>query len=228
MTSSPAISSQGVVFICSDDSYAYAFNETTGALIWRSEGLHFAMSLPALSPDESVIYSGTGGRDNGILYGLFTVDGSRAFAADSQSNAITSSPTLGLDGTVYFTADQLIFAVASNSTPLWQRKVPGVGNNDLSPALDDRSGLLYVYGEDVLALHTGNGSVAWKFPTGSGGSAEMALDSAGHLYAGAGNGVVYCLNATTGAYLSNYTSPTHNEIYSMAITPPTEDCASAL
>jgi len=95
-TGSPVIDKNGVLYLPARDNYLYALNPD-GLLLWRFNINDWGSDSPALAED-GTIYIGS--LDN-HLYAI-NPNGSLKWRFDAQDNIIDSSPTIGVDGTVYF------------------------------------------------------------------------------------------------------------------------------
>jgi eukaryotic-like serine/threonine-protein kinase len=96
VTSSPAIGSDGTVYIGSKDNKLYAINGKTGVKLWEFET---AQQSPAIGSDGTV-YVG-GGREGGKkLYAINGKTGVKLWEFET-GGTVYSSPAIGPDGTVY-------------------------------------------------------------------------------------------------------------------------------
>jgi hypothetical protein len=68
VTSSPAIGSDGTVYVGSHDNKLYAINGMTGAKLWEFEAGFYVQSSPAIGPDGTVYV----GSDDKKLYAIKT------------------------------------------------------------------------------------------------------------------------------------------------------------
>jgi outer membrane protein assembly factor BamB len=172
-TSSPAIDSQGIVYVTVDDGYLYAITPgaSDAALKWKAQitddGLGSPvtemacansytclLSSPAIGPDGSIYVGGYSAVDYAELYAI-NPDGSEkwhkplATAFNLTAAAIVSSPAVAADGTVY---------VQTNS-----------------------NGLLF-------AVNSINGNIKWTYPTTitpqAGGESSPAIAPDGTVYVG--------------------------------------------
>jgi len=100
----PVISSDGTIYVCGDDwLFAYRANGTRKWVIWMGA----YMASPAITKD-GMIYAikGSGGDTRSDTVCLLSPEGSIIFSIKLEDTRfITSSPTIGADGTVYVGAD---------------------------------------------------------------------------------------------------------------------------
>ncbi|GEM_PF-5607071 len=98
---------------------------------------------------------------------------------------IPSSPTIGQDGTVYFSSDSVVHAVNPDGTEKWRfkadamfrRAVPTLGNN----------GTVYVMSEnDSLYALNLDGSIKWTFGTSGNMDEKSVIGDDGTIYFNAG------------------------------------------
>jgi len=100
VSSSPAIGSDGTVYVGSDDSFLYAINGKTGVKLWQfyreSRRIGPSKSSPAIGSDGTVY---VGSRDK-KLYALNGKTGDKLWEFET-GGPVISSPAIGPDGTVY-------------------------------------------------------------------------------------------------------------------------------
>ena len=128
VSSSPAIGSDGTVYVGSMDKKLYAINGKSGVKLWEFEtgdseyGVH---SSPAIGSDGTVY---VGSMDH------------KVYALDGQSGAkqweyitgggVYSSPAIGSDGTVYVgSMDNKLYAIKTDSKGLAKSPWPMRGQN---------------------------------------------------------------------------------------------------
>jgi hypothetical protein len=105
IVSSPAISSDGTIYVGSNDSYLYSLNPE-GTLKWRYQTGSGIGSSPAIGSD-GTIYVGSGDH---YLYALNS-DGTLKWRYQTGNN-VGSSPAIGSDGTIYVGSwDNYLYAI---------------------------------------------------------------------------------------------------------------------
>jgi len=108
--SSPAIGSDGTIYVGSDKNDIFAWN-SDGSIKWVYPTRNDVNSSPAIGDDGTVFV----GSDDGFLYALNT-DGTEKWKYES-GNAIGSSPTIISDGIIYVgSSDGSLLAIGSKST----------------------------------------------------------------------------------------------------------------
>ena len=95
--SSPAIDTDGTIYVGSDDENLYALNPTDGSLKWKNTIGGGMRSSPAIGTD-GTIYVGSA---DGNLNALNPADGSLKWQYTTGYIIEYSSPTIGADGTIY-------------------------------------------------------------------------------------------------------------------------------
>ena len=100
IASSPAIGSDGTVFIGGGDRRIYALDGTSGTNKWEFLTNGSLYSSPAIGPDGSLVIAGGDGR----IIALNAATGARKWE-NRVGGVVYSSPAIGADGTVYFGCD---------------------------------------------------------------------------------------------------------------------------
>ena len=199
-SSSPVVAN-GIGYVGSNvgyDDYLYAFNATTGALLWSNTTGGDSLSCPAVS--------------NGVVYAFNATTGANLWNY-TMADLMLDSPAVA-NGVVYVggegMGDNLGNVYALNATSgalLWSYTTGGdVGFS--SPAVSN--GVVYVGSYAswnapslVYALDANNGSLLWSRQTRSGVQSSPAVAN-GVVYVGSWDGNVYAFNATSGATLWVY------------------------
>ncbi len=191
--SSPAIASDGTVYIGSNDNKLHAFN-SNGASKWTFTTGNWVDSTPAIGLDGTVY---VGSWDN-KLYAIDPIDGSKLWDFNT-SSSIISSPTIGSNGNIYFgSMDYFFYALNSSGTKLWEYFA---GQPISSSAALGRNGTIY-FGDENGTFHAVNpdGSTKWTYvadnvaDTNKSILSSPALDLAGNIYFGSGNGYCYSIS----------------------------------
>lgn len=113
--SSPAIASDGTVYVGSNDNKLHAFN-SNGTNKWTFTTGNWVDSTPAIGPDGTVY---VGSWDN-KLYAINPTDGTKLWDFNTSSN-VTASPAIGSDGRIYFgSKDYFFYALNSSGIKLWE------------------------------------------------------------------------------------------------------------
>jgi hypothetical protein len=109
--SSPAIGSDGTVYVGSWDNKLYAINGTSGVKLWEFETGGNVSSSPAIGSDGTVYV----GSQDKKLYAINGKSGVKLWEFETGSD-VTSSPTIGSDGTVYVGSyDNKLYAIKTES-----------------------------------------------------------------------------------------------------------------
>jgi len=192
VNSSPAIGSDGTVYIGSADNKLYAVNPAGGS-DWNFPTGLAVNSAPALGADGKIYF----GSNDVYVYALHP-DGGVKYWDYKTDGYVSSSPAIGADGTVYVgSGDENLWAFESDGDFLWKLKTGGdVGS---SPAVAS-DGVIYVGSDDgsLYAVDPADGSIKWSFKTGGKVSSSPAIGADGVLYVGSQDGCVYALDAADG------------------------------
>jgi outer membrane protein assembly factor BamB/subtilisin family serine protease len=198
VTCTPAVATDGTVYVGSDDGDLYAFT-AGGTVKWKFAAGGFDTSAAAVG-DDGTVYAGS---DDGSLYAL-TAAGALKWkytvptpSDPTLANAIASSPAIAADGSIYFKAeDNNLYALTAAGALKWTAAVPGASY--AAPAIG-ADGTIYV-GSDagVFSAFTPAGAVKWTFAADGAIYASAAIDAGGNLYFASLNGTVYSLNSGGG------------------------------
>jgi len=193
--SSPAIGSDGTVYVGSRDYKVYALNGTTGAKKWEFLTGSAVDSSPAIGSDGTVY---VGSFDNRV-YALNGATGAKKWEFLT-GDWVESSPAIGSDGTVYVGShDKRVYAL-NGTTGAKQWEFLTGDRISSSPAVGS-DGTVYIGSGDnkVYALNGATGAKKWEFLTGAWVGSSPAIGADGTVYIGSGDNKVYALNGTTGA-----------------------------
>jgi outer membrane protein assembly factor BamB len=186
VTSSPAVGTDGTVYLSSNDGYLYALNPD-GTPKWSyMAGGYFDNVSPALEANGTVV----DGASDGYLYCLNASTGALAWKFQA-SSAISTSPAIENDGTVYFHDDLNLYAVTSAGAQKW--RVPLNGHSYSSPVVGT-NGTIYVGSPTGLFLFDSSGNSLANLPTTAPVDGPCAIDADGTVYVGTTGGDAYALH----------------------------------
>ncbi len=179
--SSPAIGSDGTIYVGSFDNKFYAINPD-GSRKWEFAAENAVFSSPAIAPDGTVY---VGSYDN-KLYAL-NPDGSEKWSFVTGSTVL-SSPTISADGTIYIGSDDTkLYAINPDGSEKWEFATGG--GIQSSPAIGS-DGTIYVGSADnYLYAIDANGIQKWSFSTGGPITSSPSIASDGIIYVGAYDGL---------------------------------------
>ena len=128
VSSSPAIGSDGTVYVGSMDNKLYAINGKSGVKLWEFEtGGDVWASSPAIGSDGTVYV----GSYDDKLYAINGKSGVKLWEFKTGSYVV-SSPAIGSDGTVYVgSQDKKLYAIKTDSLGLAKSPWPMRGQNAL-------------------------------------------------------------------------------------------------
>jgi eukaryotic-like serine/threonine-protein kinase len=218
--STPAVV-DGHVYAGSADGYVYCLDASNGAKIWsypivdQEQRVISVDSSPTVVGDRVYIES----RD-GNIYCLDTTNGNKVWNYSTGVDVSSSSPTVD-GGYVYVgnNAGDVFCLTASNGAKVWKFTAGGAVH---SPAV--ANGCVYFGSADgnAYCLNASDGAKRWNYTTefNSNGPSHnyhwgnTVSDPAiayGKVYVGSSDFLVYCLDASNGAHIWNYT--TNAEVY---------------
>jgi outer membrane protein assembly factor BamB/ankyrin repeat protein len=199
--SSPAIGSDGTVYVGSNASKLYALDGKTGKINWqfktdKTEGTVITGSSPAIGTDGTVYTGSVNGRIHAI-----NPNGTKKWQIKLGGSAM-SSPSIGKDGTVYVGSfDSKFYALDGKTGKVnWFYKTGAAVES--TPAIS-ADGTIYFgsYDHKIYALDGKRGTKKWEFDTGVFVSSSPAIGSDGTVYIGTHHyrGRLYALNGKTGS-----------------------------
>jgi outer membrane protein assembly factor BamB len=184
--SSPAIGSDGTIYVGSYDHKLYAINPD-GTEKWNFMTGGIVRSSPAIN------YNGTiyiGSHDD-KLYAI-NPDGSEKWSFTT-GGQVRSSPTIGSDGTIYVGSwDHRVYAINPDGTEKWNFKTGYL--IDSAPAIGS-DGTVYIgsYDYKLYAIKP-DGLEKWNFTTGGGVRSSPAIGTDGTIYVGSAGNKFYAIN----------------------------------
>jgi outer membrane protein assembly factor BamB len=233
ITSSAALAADGsAVYIGTQDStgsYLDAFNPTNGTILWSNFLGGYVNSSPAVSAGDGTIYlTTTDGSTNGLfsinpathaINWLFQTDD--AYKNGSPSD---SSPAVGPDCTVYFLANNDLYAVSPNGQLAWFFPLPANATPNASPAIDAAGNVMLGSSDGYVYCISPSGGLQWIFDTGTGSTinSSIAVGSGGLVVAATQSGVLFAItngvsawqwtNSSSAAFLSSPAISQNNEV----------------
>ncbi|MBO36121.1 MAG: hypothetical protein CMO64_08020 [Verrucomicrobiales bacterium] len=205
--SSPAIGSDGTVYVGSGDKKLYAINGKNGDKLWEFETGSGWRSSPAIGSYGTVY---VGSRDN-KLYAINGKSGVKLWEFKTEGE-VRSSPAISSDGTVYVgSRDNKLYAINGNGVKLWDFETGSSVSS--SPAISS-DGTVYVGSRDnkLYAINGKSGDKLWDFETGDWVFSSPAIGSDGTVYVGSWGNKLYAINGKTGDKLWEFV--TGGEVYS--------------
>ncbi|MGD8613015.1 MAG: PQQ-binding-like beta-propeller repeat protein [Desulfobacterales bacterium] len=183
--SSPAVASDGTIYVGSNDNKVYAINPN-GTLKWDFLTGGDVRSSPAIASD-GTIYVGS---DDGILYAFNPGGPPAKWTRPNPVNAGAAfslgRPAIGTDGTIYV-SDQVsaLFAVRpTDGGVLWTYDL--VDDNRYMPSVDSARGNVYtdVAGNAIAAVNASTGIEKWRVGVGSDIDSTPVVGPDGTIYLG--------------------------------------------
>ncbi len=198
ISSSPAVSSTGIIYVGSFDHHLYAFYPN-GTEKWSFNAGHSVYSSPAIGSN-GTIYFGSGDEQ---LYAL-DPNGTEKWSFQTEG-FINSSPAIGKNGTIYIGSwDNNLYAIHPNGTEKWRFSTGSEVHSSPSIASD---GTIYVGSEDnkTYAVYP-NGTEKWKFSTGNNVQKSPSIGADGTIYVGSKDDNLYALYLENGTEKWNFST----------------------
>ncbi|KLO24246.1 hypothetical protein X275_00750 [Marinitoga sp. 1197] len=186
VASSPAIGTDGTIFVGSDDHYLYAINPD-GSLKWKFETNGSIFSSPAIGKDGTIFV----GSDDNYIYAI-NDNGTLKWKFKTEA-LIRSSPAIGADGSVFVGSyDNYLYAINPDGSLKWRFKT---GNWIYSSAAIGADGSVFVgsYDNYLYAINP-DGSLKWKFKTNGIVYSSPAIGADGTIYVGSYDNYLYAIN----------------------------------
>jgi outer membrane protein assembly factor BamB len=199
ITSSPALSSDGLVFVGSHDGRLHAIDRQ-GKLRWSFATGDLIFSSPALSAS-GAIYVGS---DDDFLYALDGKNGKSLWklragncaqtlgvGPDASRCDVDGGPTIGLDGTIYFGGDA-VYAVNPNGDLRW-RFATG-GHVSTAPAVMPDGTVIAGSMDNNLYAINKDGTKRWDFRARGDVESSPAIEEDGTIYFGSDDNKLYAIS----------------------------------
>jgi outer membrane protein assembly factor BamB len=196
--SSPAIGSDGSIYVGSNDNNVYAINPN-GSLKWQFGTGGDVRSSPAIASD-GTIYIGS---NDGFMYALDSGGGQKPGWPFNAGAAFSlGRPSIGPDGTIYFSALNTIYARNPDGSEKWTAVLgpsPGA-DNDYMPGVDPDTGRVYtdVSGNALAALNPADGSEIWRVGVRSDIDSTPVVGPDGTIYFGTDDDALALFAVTPG------------------------------
>lgn len=182
---SPAIGSDGTIYVGSMDNNLYALNPN-GVRKWSFKTGNSILSSPAIGSDGTIYF---GSLDNN-LYALYPT-GTKKWSYNT-GNWIRSSPAIGSDGTIYVgNMDHKLFAINPNGSKKWSYTTSSYV--DSSPALGSDGTIYVTSGYNLYAINP-NGSKKWTYTTYGYVDSDPAIGHDGTIYFTSEDTKLYAIN----------------------------------
>ena len=220
--SSPAIGSDGTVYIGCWDDYLYALDAHSFKLgptsyLWRYKTGSAVTATPTIGPD-GTIYVGS---MDGFMYAIWPEDGTKRWTfenVDDDLSPISAQAILDRTGTtLYFGSDAgILYAVDAATGDLqWSYAVPAGSGVDLnpdnplraiygSPVLGDNGELYFTCENGLLyRINRSNGTWSAEFPAEDSIFSSPVIGQDGLIYFAAADGYLYCVSYDASSGLLN-------------------------
>jgi outer membrane protein assembly factor BamB len=191
--SRPAVDiNSGLVMVTSDNKNIYALHINDGSEAW-----HYTTGGTingSLSFNNGLVFSGSG---DGYVYAIHENNGSFAWKKNTGAPIEFASPTLA-GSSLYIGNDSFtIYSLDQASGNInWHYQTGG--QILAKPAVDSNAGLVFLGANDhyLYALHTSDGSFAWKHLLND--SVGTAIFDNGAVFVGSSDGTIFALNEGNG------------------------------
>jgi outer membrane protein assembly factor BamB/DNA-binding MarR family transcriptional regulator len=195
---SPAIGSDGTIYIGNDDDNLYAINPD-GSKKWNFTTGNDIEASPTIGSD-GTIYVGS---DDCNFYAI-NPDGTEKWRFETGSDGLWfSSAVINSEGIIYVGFYKKMYAINPDGTELWNFTT----GDDVrsSPALSSDGSIYFGSFDHKLYSLNPNGTEKWNFTTNGRIHSSPAIDSDGTIYIGSRDNNLYAINQN-GTLKWNYTS----------------------
>ena len=189
VNSSPAVGSDGTIYVGSHDDKLHAIN-SDGSFKWAYTTVGYDVnSSPAVGSD-GTIYVGS----NDDKLHAINSDGTSKWSYTTLGD-VSSSPAIGSDGTIYVGShDDKLHAINSDGSFKWDYTTVGYDVNS-SPAVGS-DGTIYVgSNDDKLYAINADGTLKWSYTTGGDVRSSPAIGLDGAIHVGSDDRKVYVLRS---------------------------------
>ena len=190
LSSAPAISSDGTIYVGAGGGYLYALNSSNKSVKWVKEGVGNYMTSPVIGSD-GTIYSAYDSTFNAIY-----PDGTIKWNTTPLGGSIKyNSPAIGSDGTIYIGCDDnSLYAInLDDGSVKWNHPTGGVVES--SPSIGSDGTIYFGSADGKLYALDYSGSEKWNYSTGKsfqyGG---CAISSDGTIYIGTNGAEFIAIN----------------------------------
>lgn len=196
VSSSPAIGSDGDLYVGSADGRLFGFDSSGQAVAapYSTDGSVLSSPLIISYPAVSTSHVYIGSNDNNIYSLDLDLMMNWSYAA---ADYITSSPVGDQADLIYVGSfDRNLYALSSSGSLIWTYS--GGDRFESSPAVDS-SGNIYIGCDDArLYAVISGGSLRWTYTTTDRIASSPMIGSDGRVYAGSDDFRLYCLNSSGG------------------------------
>ena len=188
ISSSPAIGTDGTIYVGSCDYYLYAINPD-GTLRWRYKTANLIHSSPTIDSN-GTIYIGSSGK---YLYAI-NPDGTLKWKYNMSIWNWNASPSIGADGTVYVGGnDNYIYAFYTDGTLKWRYETGAWVTP--SPAIGADNTIYTGSSDHYLYALNPDGTLKWRYETGDWIPSSASIGADGTVYVGSGDQFLYAINS---------------------------------
>jgi len=183
LEATPAIGSDGTIYVGSSDKKLYAINPD-GSKKWEFVTGNAIDSSPAIATD-GTIYVGS----SGYLYAI-NPDGSEKWVFPV-GNSVPTYPAVAKDGTIYIGSSGYLYAINPNGTSKWKY---GTGYYGFTTPAISSDGTIYVGSSIYLYAINPNGTKKWGFTLKGNTSSTPSIGPDGTIYIGSYDYNLYAIN----------------------------------
>ena len=197
--SSAAIGADGTVYVGSNDNYLYAIHPVDdgaidgGTVKWQFESDGSIWSSPTIDQDGNLYF----GTSEGTLFSL-TPGGWERWRFDDTAGVIQGAVAIGMDGRIYFSSrDGYLYALHPDGSLDWEYNLGSMSNGSPTLGADGTVYLAVTNGRRLNAFEP-SGTLKWSYEWSFDAGADVwsqapAIDDAGHIYFGTGDGVLFAV-----------------------------------
>ena len=192
-----AIGADGTLYVPNDNFCTYAIERQSGERRWCFRTRDQTWSLPAVDPRRGTIFLGNNFPFASNIFALAAGTGEAIWKARARGSVVASPLLAGVGDDRMLVAGAFDGYVRAYSVDSRERWTLGLRDHVYASAAEAADGTLVQPGTDgtVYGIEPTTGAIRWAFDTAEPIRSSPAIDGAGNIYVGTGDGRLLVLGA---------------------------------